>query len=186
MTKFERSSFSEYMGGNQEYRDSWDAIFQHKEPTLVPDNSSIQAQVRQFHTVFKQPIGDKPKVPDEASRIHLRLKLIAEEFLELLDACGCRTADLKDLDNGIQYTISRVEDEHPVDLVEVADALGDIAYVTEGAALEFGIDSKRVLAEIQRSNLSKLGPNGEPIYNEAGKVTKGPSYSPPDISKCLT
>ena len=69
------------------------------------------------------------------------------------------------------------------DLLEVADALTDILYVTYGAGIAFGIDLDKCFEEVQNSNMSKLGEDGKPIYNEAGKVMKGPNYFKPDLSK---
>ena len=71
------------------------------------------------------------------------------------------------------------------DLTEVADALTDILYVTYGAGHAFGIDLDKCFDEVQNSNMSKLGDDGKPIYNEAGKVMKGPNYFKPDLSKFL-
>lgn len=138
---------------------------------------TIQQQVREFHRVYGQPILTGPMVPPK-DRMNLRLRLIAEEFFELLAACG--------VDHGMYYDPSRINvDPDCVDLVEVADALADIAYVVEGANLEFGIDSETVLEEVQRSNMTKLGDDGLPVYNADGKVTKGPNYSEPDIRGVL-
>ena len=72
------------------------------------------------------------------------------------------------------------------DLLEVADALTDILYVTYGAGHAFGIDLDKCFEEVQNSNMSKLGENGEPIYNESGKVMKGPNYFKPDLSKFVS
>ena len=72
------------------------------------------------------------------------------------------------------------------DLLEVADALTDILYVTYGAGHAFGIDLDKCFDEVQNSNMSKLGKNGEPIYNESGKVMKGPNYFKPDLSKFVS
>ena len=72
------------------------------------------------------------------------------------------------------------------DLLEVADALTDILYVTYGAGHAFGIDLDMCFDEVQNSNMSKLGENGEPIYNESGKVMKGPNYFKPDLSKFVS
>ena len=71
-------------------------------------------------------------------------------------------------------------------LIEVADALTDILYVTYGAGHAFGIDLDKCFDEVQNSNMSKLGENGEPIYNESGKVMKGPNYFKPDLSKFIS
>ena len=91
----------------------------------------------------------------------LRLSLIKEELLELTDA-------IKDKD-----------------LIEVADALTDILYVTYGAGHAFGINLDKCFEEVQKSNMSKLDKNGKPIYNEYGKVMKGPNYFKPDLSKFI-
>ena len=72
------------------------------------------------------------------------------------------------------------------DLLEVADALTDILYVTYGAGQAFGINLDKCFDEVQNSNMSKLGENGEPIYNESGKVMKGPNYFKPDLSKFVS
>ncbi len=91
----------------------------------------------------------------------LRLKLIMEEAHELEDALAAQN------------------------LVAVADALGDLAYVTFGAALTFGIDLDEVIAEIHRSNMTKLGPDGRPILRDDGKVLKGSNYSPPCLEPII-
>lgn len=142
---------------------------------------SIQHDVREFHRVMGQPICTSPGVPSD-DRVRHRLRLIHEEYLELVTACGVGVP--LSFFEGILYHINN--SPLKVDLVEVADALADIAYVVEGANLEFGIDSEAVLAEVQRSNMSKLDDNGKAIVNDLGKVTKGPNYSPPDIKKVLS
>ena len=91
----------------------------------------------------------------------LRLSLIQEELDELSEAINNK------------------------DLLEVADALTDILYVTYGAGHAFGIDLDKCFEEVQNSNMSKLGNDGKPIYNDAGKVMKGPNYFKPDLSKYL-
>lgn len=91
----------------------------------------------------------------------LRLKLIMEEARELEDALAAQ------------------------DLVAIADALGDLAYVTYGAALTFGINLDEVVAEIHRSNMTKLGLDGKPILRDDGKVLKGPNYSPPCLAPII-
>jgi len=109
---------------------------------------------------FGQEIKDKANFPDEKIQ-NLRVSLIEEELLELKDAI--KNKDIK----------------------EVADALTDILYVTYGAGHSFGIDLDKCFDEVQRSNMSKLGEDGKPIYNENGKVLKGPNYFKPDLSKFL-
>jgi len=116
--------------------------------------------VKKFMETFGQEIKDKANFPDEKIQ-NLRVSLIEEELLELKDAI--KNKDIK----------------------EVADALTDILYVTYGAGHSFGIDLDKCFDEVQRSNMSKLGEDGKPIYNEHGKVLKGPNYFKPDLSKFL-
>ena len=116
--------------------------------------------VKTFMTTFGQEVKSKPEFPD-ADTVKLRIELIQEELQELVDACN---------DN---------------DIVEVADALTDILYVTYGAAHSFGIPIDACFKEVQRSNMSKLGEDGKPIYREDGKVMKGPGYSVPDLKSVL-
>ena len=111
-----------------------------------------------FMKTFGQEV--KSKASFSTDKINkLRIDLIKEELDELKEA----------MDNN--------------DLLEVADALTDILYVTYGAGHAFGIDLDKCFDEVQNSNMSKLGENGEPIYNESGKVMKGPNYFKPDLSK---
>jgi predicted HAD superfamily Cof-like phosphohydrolase len=116
--------------------------------------------VREFMDVFGQEVKDTPKLPKRSVQA-LRVKLIAEELKELREA-------LKDKD-----------------IVEVADALTDILYVTYGAGLAFGIDLDKCFAEVQRSNMTKLGGDGKPLYREDGKIKKGPNYEDPDLKTIL-
>lgn len=117
-------------------------------------------KVKTFMTVMGQEVKDKPEFPDVRT-VALRVDLIKEEFDELLEA---------------------IED---ADIVEVADALTDILYVTYGAGHAFGIDLDKCFAEVQASNMSKLGSDGKPIYNTNGKVMKGPDYFKPDLKRVL-
>lgn len=102
-------------------------------------------------------------------------------------------ADLGNLKNTLRYNLMKEENEEYLeaanknDLVEVADALGDMLYILCGTIIEHGMQHKieEVFNEIQRSNMSKLGDDGEPIYREDGKVLKGPNYFKPDIAKIL-
>ena len=114
--------------------------------------------VRVFMRTFGQEIKDKPSFPS-AKITQLRHSLIKEELNELKEAI--------DKNN----------------LKEVADALTDILYVTYGAGHAFGINLDACFIEVQSSNMSKLGKDGKPIYNEYGKVLKGPKYFKPDLSK---
>jgi predicted HAD superfamily Cof-like phosphohydrolase len=116
--------------------------------------------VKKFMQIFSQEVKNKAEFPNEKI-VKLRSDLIKEELDELNQA---------------------IEDK---DIKEVADALADILYVTYGAGHAFGIDLDKCFEEVQRSNMSKLGTDGKPIYNESGKVMKGPNYFKPDLSKFL-
>ena len=119
--------------------------------------------VKAFHEAFKIGYRDSPKA-DLGSRVNtLRYKLMREENEEYLEAASAN------------------------DLVEVADALGDMLYILCGTIIEHGLQHKidEVFDEIQRSNMSKLGENQQPIYREDGKVLKGPNYFKPNIKDIL-
>ena len=118
-------------------------------------------KVRTFMKTFGQEVKTKPSFSTDKIN-KLRIDLIKEELDELQEA----------MKNN--------------DLLEVADALTDILYVTYGAGHAFGIDLDKCFDEVQNSNMSKLGENGEPIYNESGKVMKGPNYFKPDLSKFVS
>ena len=111
-----------------------------------------------FMKTFGQEVKNKPSFGSDKIN-KLRIDLIKEELEELTEA----------MNNN--------------DLLEVADALTDILYVTYGAGHSFGIDLDKCFDEVQNSNMSKLDLNGEPIYNESGKVMKGPKYFKPNLSK---
>ena len=112
--------------------------------------------VKKFMETFGQIVRTKPQLPDKET-MQLRYDLIEEELNELEHAM--KTKNLK----------------------EVADALTDILYVTYGAGYAYGIDLDKCFKEVQRANMSKLGKDGKPIYNEKGKVMKGPDYLEPNL-----
>lgn len=146
------------------------------------DSTKPNELVRQFHEVYNLPIltGETPTCDRE--RIHMRMGLIAEEFAELTGALyGKPAREIIETANAA----AKEADDHTRDTVEVADALADLVYVIYGMALECGIDLDAVLAEVQASNLSKLGEDGKPIYREDGKVLKGPGFFPPNIARVL-
>ena len=116
--------------------------------------------VEEFMTAFGQDVEKVASMPDRKTAM-LRLKLILEEYEELETAV----------------------DEHH--LVGFADALTDILYVTYGAGHAFGINLDECFKEVHESNMSKLGPDGKPIYRDDGKVMKGPDYREPDLRKVL-
>ena len=114
--------------------------------------------VKNFMETYGQEVKIKPSFPSEKI-VQLRYDLIKEELDELSLAINDK------------------------DIVEVADALTDLLYVVYGAGHAFGIDLDKCFAEVQRSNMSKLGEDGNPIYNENGKVMKGPNYSKPNLKQ---
>lgn len=138
-----------------------------------PQNS--YERVREFHEVFGHPIADKPTVASDA-RSALRLELILEEFIELVEASGFDASKLK------KTVWNRISEPN---IVEIADALGDLDYVVNGAALEHGVPLPEITAEVHRSNMTKLGPEGKPIYREDGKILKGEGYERPNLSPIL-
>ena len=118
-------------------------------------------KVKKFMQTFGQEVKSKPSFPNDKI-IKLRYELIEEELSEL-------RAAIKDKD-----------------ITEVADALTDILYVTYGAGHSFGINLDRCFEEVQNSNMSKLSSDGKPIYNDNGKVMKGPNYFKPDLTKFIS
>tara|TARA_B100000963_G_scaffold7662_1_gene6062 strand:+ start:28123 stop:28494 length:372 start_codon:yes stop_codon:yes gene_type:complete len=116
--------------------------------------------VRKFMKTFGQEIKEKAGFPNDKT-VSLRYNLIKEELDELKQAMKNR------------------------DIKEIADALTDILYVTYGAGHAFGINLDKCFKEVQNSNMSKLDSNGKPIYNDVGKVMKGPNYFKPDLSKFI-
>ena len=119
--------------------------------------------VKKFHNAFNIDISNKPTVNIPFDKIELRHKLMFEENQEYFEAAKNK------------------------DLIEVADALGDMLYILCGTILEHGMQHKidEVFSEIQNSNMSKLGDDGNPIFREDGKVLKGPNYFKPDINGIL-
>ena len=115
-------------------------------------------EVKTFMETFGQMVRTKPQFPDEKT-MQLRYDLIKEELKEL--ELAMKTKNLK----------------------EIADALTDILYVTYGAGYAYGIDLDKCFKEVQRANMSKLGEDGKPIYNEKGKVMKGPNYLEPNLKQ---
>jgi len=123
--------------------------------------------VREFHEAFGHPVEMQPTPRTQELR-KLRCNLLLEEVMEFCAACGF-SVEARLIGEG----------NNPPNLLEMADALGDIRYVTDGANLVFGLPGEKILRAIHRSNMSKLGEDGKPIYREDGKVLKGPHYLPP-------
>ena len=123
-------------------------------------NMSNFNKVKTFMNTYGQEIRDKASFPDKKI-VQLRIDLIQEELNELKEAISSN------------------------DIIEVADALTDILYVTYGAGHSFGINLDKCFDEVQDSNMSKLDENKQPIYSENGKVMKGPNYYPPNLKKII-
>lgn len=144
-------------------------------------------RVAEFHRAFSLPVEPRPVVPDDAT-VRLRLALLLEEFHELAEAT-CQNAS--EVQQEFLATLVQAREQletldgFQVDLVEVADALTDINYVTYGAGHTFGIDLNACCEEVHRSNMSKLGADGKPVKDGRGKVLKGPTYSPPSLAPVL-
>ena len=117
-------------------------------------------KVKTFMKTFGQEVKENAEFPDNKI-LNLRIKLIEEELQELKDAINNK------------------------DIIEVADALTDILVVTYGGGLAFGINLDKCFEEVHNSNMSKLGSDGRPIYNDIGKVMKGPNYFQPNLKKIL-
>ena len=117
-------------------------------------------RVKEFHKAFGHPMPQRAGLIDDG-RAQLRVDLIQEELDELKVAIYQRN------------------------IVAIADALGDLDYVVNGAAIEYGINLPKITAEIHRSNMTKLGPDRKPIYREDGKVLKGADYEPPNLESIL-
>lgn len=149
----------------------------------LEDKSDIRRQVEEFHRVYDIPIASTPTVPEE-KLVDKQLRCIAEEFLELLEASGFDRSDIADLRDAFEAGLDYRTHE-TFDLVDAADACGDIDYTVESLRLACGINGKPIADEVHRSNMSKLGEDGKPIRREDGKIQKGPNYSPPDIAREL-
>lgn len=148
----------------------------HNQRQLWRELPTSFTMVREFMEFFGHPVYDTPKNIEDEAWLKMRLNLIQEEFVELLEACGFNADEVKFAD---------FWKEREADIVETADALGDLEYVVNGMALGSGINLPAVVREIHRSNMSKAGADGKPIWREDGKVLKGPNYFPPEIAKVL-
>ena len=140
-----------------------------------------EALVRRFHHVYGLPVQTDGASLERES-LGMRMSLIAEEFAELVGAVYGQAAR-DEIESSYRRAVAT--DDGARDTVETADALADLIYVIYGMALETGIDLAAVLAEVQRSNMSKLGADGKPVYREDGKVLKGPGYFPPNVEAVL-
>lgn len=141
--------------------------------------TKLSKQVREFHAKFGQHIGDKPEALTPES-LKLRMRIITEEFLEFLSACG---ADLVMLGT-VKGTIHRIIESHmrqEQDLPEMVDALADLDYVIEGIRLAMGVDGGPIADAVHAANMRKVG---GPL-REDGKILKPQGWTPPLIDACL-
>lgn len=122
-------------------------------------------RVKEFHRAFGVPSAEKPVEPDWGL-FKLRMTLIDEEFNEFIGA-------------------HFIDGEFEPNLVEIADAIGDMLYVIYGTADQYGLDVDAIFAEVHRSNMSKLGEDGKPIYRSDGKVLKGPNFEEPRLREVI-
>lgn len=120
----------------------------------------ILSCLREFYESFNQPVQDTPLLPLPERR-QLRMKLLEEEYHEYRYA------------------------ERGNDLVKIADSLADMLYVIGGTALEYGLPLDKIFLEVHRSNMTKLGADGNPLIREDGKIMKGPNFKKPDVAKIV-
>lgn len=144
---------------------------------------TIRQQVREFMKAAEQPVYDEPRKPTK-EEIVLRLKLIAEETVELLDACYMNDAPhlVMDVRDAVEKLLETPPDDE-WDAELVADALADIDYVVEGARQTFGFDGRRIANEVHRANMEKFGPGS--YKREDGKQMKPPNWRRPEIQTIL-
>lgn len=140
--------------------------------------SEHQDMVREFHLLNE--IEDPPSPTLDGVPLKLRCDLILEEAIEFCSAAGCEATARPGAG-----PVAFPSVDHVPDLVACVDAICDLLYVVHGAALALGVDIDPLMAEVHRSNLSKLGENGRPIRRGDGKILKGPNYSPPNLGPLL-
>lgn len=141
----------------------------------MPRNKYHDTCVVEFHEAFGAPVAWSPTVPNFERR-KLRVSLLLEEVLEFAEASGVEVLGRPEV----------CADPLPeMNLISAADALADIRYVTDGAALEWGIPLEKCLREVHRSNMSKLGEDGKPLLRADGKILKGPNFTLPDLEAIL-
>ena len=156
----------------------------------MKDNTYLytpQEDIKTLMKLYGQEIKSKPELPDRETRL-LRARLIFEEALEFVVASGCTISPKFNIsDNSMiaEYEVVEADEDTNLSLVEMVDAIGDILVVTYGAANACGVEVQPVWDEIQRSNLSKVWPDGTIHKREDGKVLKPDTYSAADISNVL-
>lgn len=143
--------------------------------------------VEQFHKKFGQLIQPSPTIPEMDER-KLRLSLLIEEVEEFAKASGFYDPISMAIWDKLRTDLNgykQIADCSTIDIIEAADALADIDYVTAGANLTWGFPAGRIIKEVHDSNMSKLDSNGEPIIRADGKILKGPGYFKPRIAEIL-
>lgn len=148
--------------------------------------------VEEFHRAFGREIPQRPTLSTEDVRV-MRVHLIAEELAELCQALRmdlrltveCAYADDEKGDSVELAAWQNIDRYGQPDVVEAADALADLDYVVSGGFLDFGLPANELVADVHRSNMSKLDENGKPILRGDGKILKGPNYSPPDLRSII-
>lgn len=152
-----------------------------------PRRDTLHSQdiVAEFHGAFGHPLHTVPHVPSAEMRV-LRLRLIAEELGELAVASGCSLEMVVHPASEKPVIFVRdISGHYPPNVVEAADALGDLDYVVAGSFLAWGFPGYNILMEVHASNMSKLGADDKPIYDQFKKVLKGPNYFKPNIAAVL-
>lgn len=152
----------------------------------MPRNKYHDTPVVEFHETFGHPVSWSPTVPDAETR-RLRCALLLEEVLEFCTASGFVVREVE-VNNEVKlelFSFDGTAEAAATSLTEAADALADIRYVTDGAALVWGIPLEKCLREVHRSNMSKTGPDGKPLLRDDGKILKGPNFTPPAIAEIL-
>lgn len=142
--------------------------------------------VREFHEAFGLPVNYDPTLPPSMAQRVLRVQMLATDLVELARASSVNLrvdSTLSGDEDACVVCVEAPSDEY--DPVEAADALGDIKYLADGGNVVYGFPGDLVTAEIHRSNMSKLGDDGRPVFRADGKVMKGPKYFKPDIRRVL-
>lgn len=137
----------------------------------------LHAMVRQFHRAGEYSVRHSPMVPPE-EEIRFRLRLIVEEFFEMLEACFGLSGSIEDAREKIAHVLK--ENALFIDLPELVDAWADLKYVIVGSEVQFGIDGNAVFRLVHEANMAKHGPGGG--RDETGKTKKPPGWTPPDIA----
>jgi predicted HAD superfamily Cof-like phosphohydrolase len=154
---------------------------------LLEDPVNTQAKVREFHEAFGRVIRDEPQPWIDPEEVELCHRLHLEELVELFEAMTGVELAPGAVDRIAEAFDAECRQGMPRDVsaAAVARELGDLEYVLNSTALNYGIDMEPVIEEIHRANMSKLGVDGQPVLRDDGKVLKGPCFTPPDVAGVL-